>query len=328
MPAWGIQPLRSTLRRVDEAYSAFYRRCARRQVAGHPRFKSPVRFNTACWDEPTSWAADPQTGTLRIQGVGMIRLPKGAIRQLSRLAARGGVPVTLAVTRCRAGTGWSWRACIGFKAVQATKTLPAAGADSIVGADRVAVTLALSDGALLSMPYFLADARDEISDLLRRRDAKRLGSRAWKALNHQTAKAFRRAARRSDNWARQTAGQLVARYGVIVLEDLKLKNMTRSARGTLANPGRNVAAKQVLNRKLAEAALGRVRHWICVKAEEAGRRTWVVNPVNTSRTCAICGHCAVWNRRSRVSVSLRRLRPRGACRLQRGAEHCLPRRSV
>ena len=58
--AWGIQPLRSTLRRVDEAYSAFYRRCARRQVAGHPRFKSPVRFNTACWDEPTSWVATPR----------------------------------------------------------------------------------------------------------------------------------------------------------------------------------------------------------------------------------------------------------------------------
>jgi putative transposase len=93
--------------------------------------------------------------------------------------------------------------------------------------------------------------------------------------------------------------ELAARYGVIVLEDLKLKNMIRSARGTAANPGTNVAAKQALNRKLADAALGRVRHWICVKAEEAGRRTWVVNPADTSRTCAACGHCAPWNRRSR-----------------------------
>ena len=86
---------------------------------------------------------------------------------------------------------------------------------------------------------------------------------------------------------------------MIVLEDLNLKNMTRSARGTKENPGTNVAAKQALNRKLADAALGRLRHWVCVKAEEAGRRTWVVNPANTSRTCAACGHCAPWNRRSR-----------------------------
>jgi putative transposase len=86
---------------------------------------------------------------------------------------------------------------------------------------------------------------------------------------------------------------------VVVLEDLNLKNMTRSARGTKENPGTNVAAKQALNRKLADAALGRLRHWVCVKAEEAGRRTWAVNPTNTSRTCAACGYCAPWNRRSR-----------------------------
>jgi putative transposase len=297
---WGIQPLRGALRRVDEAYSAFYRRCGKGQTPGHPRFKSARRFDTACWDEPTGWAVNFGAGTLRIQGVGAIRLGKGALRQLSRLARRGGVPVTLTVTRRRAGTGWSWRACVGFKAVAAAKTAPSAGADTIVGADRgVAVTVALSDGQLLSMPPFLAEARDEITELLRHREGKKVDSRAWRALNRRIATAYRRAVQRSDNWARDCARELVARYGVIVLEDLKLKNMIRSARGTTANPGTNVAAKQALNRKLADAALGRLRDWVCVKAEEAGRRTWVVNPVNTSRTCAACGHCAIENRRSR-----------------------------
>jgi putative transposase len=297
---WGIQPLRSTLRRLDEAYSAFYRRCAKGQTPGHPRFKSTSRFDTACWDEPAGWGIDLAAGTLRIQGVGTIRLAKGAVRQLGRLAARGGVPVTLTVTRRRSGAGWSWRACVAFKTVAATRTEPAEGPDSLVGADRgVAVTIALSDGSLLTMPTFLAEARDEIAELLRRRVGKQPGSRAWRALNRRVAKAYRRAARRSDNWARDTAKALVARYGVVVLEDLNLKNLTRSARGTKDNPGTNVAAKRALNRKLADAALGRLRHWVCVKAEEAGRRTWVVNPANTSRTCAACGHCAAWNRRSR-----------------------------
>jgi putative transposase len=298
--AWGARPLRGALRRVDEAYSAFYRRCAKGEVPGHPRFKASRRFHTACWDEPIGWTASPKVGTLRIQRVGTIRLPKGAVRQLRRLADRGGVPVTLTVTRRRAGTGWSWRASVGFKAVAAIKALPTAGVDSMVGADRgVAVSVALSDGTLLCMPPFLGDARDEISDLLRRRDSKAVGTRARTSLNHQAATAYRRAARRSDNWARETAKELVARFGVVVLEDLRLKNMTRSARRTVANPGTNVAVKQALNRILADAALGKVRHRICVKAEEAGRRTWVVNPANTSRTCAVCGHCAPWNRRSR-----------------------------
>jgi putative transposase len=297
--SWGIQPLRSTLRRLDEAYSSFYRRCARGETPGHPRFKSACRFNTVCWDEPASWAISVAAGTLRIQGVGTIRLPRGAIRQLDRFVSRGGVPVTLTVTRRRAGNGWSWRACVGFKAVAAVKTAPTAGADALVGADRgVAVTVALSDGALRSMPRFLADAREEISELLRQRGGKKLGSRAWRALNREILAAHRRAVCRSDNWARKTARELVSCYGVAVLEDLNLNNMTRSARGTKENPGTNVAAKQALNRSLADAALGRFRHWVCVKAEEAGRRTWVVNPANTSRTCAACGYCASGNRRS------------------------------
>lgn len=83
---------------------------------------------------------------------------------------------------------------------------------------------------------------------------------------------------------------------MVVLEDLKLTNMMASASGTLEAPGTNVAAKQALNRKLAEAALGRLRHWICVKAEEAGRRVWVVPAKNTSRRCAACGHVAKANR--------------------------------
>src|SRR5437899_12058882 len=120
---------------------------------------------------------DADAATLRIQGVGTVRLGKGARRQLSRLARRGGITTTLTVTRHRAGTGWTWRACVGFKAVEATKTLPTAGADALVGADRgVAVTVALSDGSLLSMPPFLAEARDEISELLRRREGKTTGS--------------------------------------------------------------------------------------------------------------------------------------------------------
>ena len=52
----------------------------------------------------------------------------------------------------------------------------------------------------------------------------------------------------------------------------------------------------MLNRSLQDAALGRLAFWICVKAEEAGRRVWKVDPKNSSRTCAACGHTAGGNR--------------------------------
>ena len=76
--AWGVQPLRGALRRLDEAYGAFLRRCAAGQTPGLPRFRSRRRFDTACWDEPSSWRVDLDARTLSIQGVGDIRLAKSA----------------------------------------------------------------------------------------------------------------------------------------------------------------------------------------------------------------------------------------------------------
>jgi putative transposase len=58
-----------------------------------------------------------------------------------------------------------------------------------------------------------------------------------------------------------------------------------------------VAQKKGLNRSLTDAALGRLAFWICVKAEEAGRRVWNVDPRNSSRQCAPCGHTEAANRR-------------------------------
>jgi putative transposase len=120
--AWGIRPIRGSLCRLDEAYTAFYRRVKAGQSPGFPRFKSRKRFNTVGWDEPQGWKLNLGAGTLRVQGVGVIKLSKGALGQLARLKGRDGTPTTLTLTRRRAGSGWTWRACVVFKGVSATKT--------------------------------------------------------------------------------------------------------------------------------------------------------------------------------------------------------------
>jgi putative transposase len=72
--------------------------------------------------------------------------------------------------------------------------------------------------------------------------------------------------------------------------------MTRSASGTTANPGTNVAAKAGLNFSILDASWGRFLAILTDKAESAGRRVIAVDARNTSRTCAACGHCAAENR--------------------------------
>jgi putative transposase len=294
---FGIRPARGAISRADEAFAAYFRRVGDGETPGYPRFKSRKRFRTVFYDEPANWQLlnleDGGGGrpTLYVKGVGEIPLSKTAVSQLGRLMDRGGEPRTLTITKTKSG---AWRACVGFRGVRA-KPLP--DNDQVGGVDRgIWVTAALPDGTLLRCPGFLQEARKEIADLQRERETFPKFSPSWRKRNKAIAKAYRKAHHRSENWARHAAIAIVARYGVICLEDLKLVKMTKSAKGTVQSPGKGVARKKGLNRSLQDAALGRLAFWISVKAEEAGRRVWKVSAHNSSRECAACGHTEAANR--------------------------------
>jgi putative transposase len=72
--------------------------------------------------------------------------------------------------------------------------------------------------------------------------------------------------------------------------------MTRSAVGTVEQPGRNVAAKSGLNRSILDAGWGMFLRVLAAAAESAQRELIAVDPTNTSRRCPACGHCAAGNR--------------------------------
>ena len=312
--AYGVQPLRSALRRADEAYSAYVQRCAAiknitssvsstPQKAGKPRRKPVQHYDTLCYDETANWKLDLTKGTLTLQGIGTVALSRSAVKQFRRLTDRGGVPASLRITRSKRGSqkdSWNWRLSVVFKKVSLVKTLPTEGPESIVGIDRgVVVTAATSDGVLLSMPSWMSQRQDELADLQRQQATKKLHSRSWQELAAKIRRLKKKVTHLTENWARHEAKKLVAQYGVLALEDLRLVQMTKSAAGTKESPGKNVSQKRGLNRSLQEAALGKLAHYVHVKAEEAGRRTWLVNPRNTSRECSKCSHVSEKNRPTR-----------------------------
>ena len=93
---------------------------------------------------------------------------------------------------------------------------------------------------------------------------------------------------------------LVGHYGVIAIEDLPISNMTRSARGTVEEPGQNVAAKSGLNRSELEQTWGLIRQQLAYKAERAGRRLVLVDPKYTSQVCSDCGVTDAASRNGKV----------------------------
>ncbi|WP_454791058.1 RNA-guided endonuclease InsQ/TnpB family protein [Mycolicibacterium lutetiense] len=170
-----------------------------------------------------------------------------------------------------------------------------------VGLDRgVATAIATSAGELIDRLLVTVGERRRVVALQRRlsRCAKRSANRD-KARAALAAVQARERRRRLDFCA-QTAHQLTTANAVVVLEDLKTRNMTRSAKGTLAQPGRNVAAKSGLNR----AILGKGWHQFALALASAARYTGtaviLVLAAFTSQRCCVCGHVDPKSRESQA----------------------------
>lgn len=84
----------------------------------------------------------------------------------------------------------------------------------------------------------------------------------------------------------------------IVLEDLKVSNMTKSSKGTTEEHGKNVKAKTGLNREILNMSLYSVRMQLAYKTIRYGSELMLVNPAYTSQTCSECGHVAKENRKT------------------------------
>jgi transposase, IS605 OrfB family, central region len=80
------------------------------------------------------------------------------------------------------------------------------------------------------------------------------------------------------------------------LEDLKVKNMSASAKGTTENPGKNVKAKSGLNRSILDQGWYEFRRQLEYKQQWAGGKLIIVPPANTSLKCSACGHISKANR--------------------------------
>jgi putative transposase len=173
---------------------------------------------------------------------------------------------------------------------------------AMIGIDRgVANTLATSDGQLLHVPVLTPTERARLARLQRRLARRKQGSRRRERAKRALARLRAREADRAKDWIEQTTTSLVRNYDLVAIEDLRVTAMTRSARGTIEAPGRNVAAKSGLNREILARRWGLFARRLCDKATLAGVAVVKVNASNTSRRCHACGHVAAENRKSQAA---------------------------
>lgn len=285
---WSFCSQQVTLRRLDKAFAAFFRRVKAGQRAGFPRFKGRGWFDTVEWPrdgDGCRWDSQPGHPTatfVRLQGIGHVR-----VHQHRPIA---GTVKTISVKR----EGARWFVVLSCDDVPAVP-LPEAGA--VVGIDLgVASLVTTSDGAHLANPRHLRAAAERLAAAQRDLARCKRGSNRRRKTVRRVAALHAKVRRQRLDTAHKTACALVADHDVIVCEDLRIGNMIRSASGTAEAPGRNVAQKTGLNRSILDAGWGVFLRVLAYKAESAGRELIAVDPCNTSRTCGACGHCAPGNR--------------------------------
>ena len=170
----------------------------------------------------------------------------------------------------------------------------------------VAIVVVLSNGASFAeIKAATADYKQRQSYLdsriatkQRQRSRLTLHSNNYEKQSQKIAKLHLKKRRVRDDFLHKLSSALVKNQDqdIFVCEDLNLMGMTKSAKGTVDNPGKNVKQKSGLNRSLLNMSFGKFVRMLEYKLKSAGRKLIMVDPRNTSRTCAKCGHVSKQNR--------------------------------
>ena len=244
----------------------------------------------------------------RHEGFRIVAVKPGHVRRLSRKTGEAWVPKAGWV-RFR----WSRAAPPGAKSYRVTRDqagrwhlafavipepVPAPGNGQTVGIDRgVAVSAALSTGELLHVPGLTRQERSRLRRLERKLARAKRGSNRRARVKLAIAALRARETDRRKDWAEKASTGIVRRFDVIRVEDLRIGNMTRSARGTIQDPGRNVRAKAGLNRGILRSGWGLLVRRL---DDKAPGRVQKVSPAFTSQRCSECGHVDARSRESQA----------------------------
>lgn len=233
----------------------------------------------------------------RHEGFRIVAVRPEHIKRLSRNAARVWVPkagwVRFRLSRPLPDGVKSYRITldsagrwhIAFAVVPAPVSAPGNG--QVVGVDRgVTVSAALSTGELLHASRLTASEQRRLVRLQRKLSRARRGSSRRARVNSAIAVLKARETDRRRDWIEKSSTSLARRFDVIGVEDLNIRGMTRSAKGTVEEPGRNVGAKAGLNRGILASGWGllvtRLEH-------KAPGRVVRIDPAYSSQTCSVCG---------------------------------------
>ena len=278
------QPLQQSLKDLERGYKNFFQK-----RAAFPRFKK--RGQNDAFRYPQGVKLD--------QANNRISLPKlGWVRYRNSREVIGEVKNVTVSQSCG-----KWYVSIQTEYEVAD---PVHNAESMVGLDAGVTKLAtLSDGTVYHpVNSFKANQR-KLAMLQRQLSRKVKFSANWQKQKRKIQRHHSHIANIRQDYLHKVTSEISKNHAMIVIEDLKVGNMSKSAKGTSEQHGRNVRAKSGLNRSILDQGWYELRRQLEYKQLWRGGQVLAVNPAYTSQKCACCGHTAKENRQSQSKFECR-----------------------
>ena len=271
------QPLQQSLKDLERGYKNFFQK-----RAAFPRFKK--RGQNDAFRYPQGVKLD-QTNNC-------IALPKlGWIRYRNSREVIGEVKNVTVIQSCG-----KW-----YVSIQTEYEVPEQvhKAASMVGLDAGVTKLAtLSDGTVYQpVNSFKANQR-KLAMLQRQLSRKVKFSASWQKQKKKIQRLHSHIANIRRDYLHKVTSEISKNHAMIVIEDLKVCNISKSAKGTAERPGRNIRAKSGLNRSILDQGWYEMRRQLEYKQLWRGGQVLAIPPAYTSQRCACCGHTAKENRQT------------------------------
>lgn len=175
---------------------------------------------------------------------------------------------------------------------------------SIVGIDLgVARFATLSDGTYIKPKNSLRQLSKKLAFAQKRLSKKVKFSANWKKQKQKITRIHEAIANARLDFLHKTSSQISKNHAMIIVEDLKVKNMSKSAKGDITKPGKNVKAKSGLNKSILDQGWSMFLTMLEYKQSWSGGGILRVNPQYTSQTCPSCYHVSKENRKSQSAFA-------------------------
>lgn len=274
-------PLQQALKNLERAYGNFF---AKRSAL--PKFKKRGQHDSFRYPDPKQFRLDKANGRIFLPKLGWMRL------RLSRevLGTLRNATVSFSAGK--------W-----FVSIQTEREVdqPVPQATSAVGIDvGIARFATMSDGSYLAPLNSFKKREAQLRRYQRAMSRKVKFSKNWRKAKARVQRVHARIGNARRDYLHKATTTISKNHAMVCIEDLQVRNMSRSAAGTVDAPGRNVRAKSGLNVAILDQGWFEFRRQLEYKLAWSGGWLVAVPPANTSRTCPACGCVSANNRQTQA----------------------------